>query len=495
MSIRNMIDFNKKNEEHKSSNEKLKILMFFLSVIYFIVFDFMLFNNMFSLKSIWMFLALLVLAIYLFYVGISALIVCYIKNGGKSIFKNERLFLLRQLASKIKTMEFTMATLTIIFVFAILGGTIAMMFNDYIDKRLNAQLPFDIIIFNDNVNYEFKEELNIINENTKINDEFIYNIYEDGTDDINMYLRNEFKYFKNVESEHDLSEYFGYDTYMKISDYNKLRKMLGYKEVDLSNNGYIIQAKENIIPYVEEHLKGTPINKNGSKLLCEGLYTESFAQSGQNGADYIIVIPDKVAETMNLFYSLLAVDIEGESPDGLQEKLSNVKTYYDERGIFHSNIIWGCGTDQIITCIDVVLVQTNLLNEVKFILTAISFPFIYIGLVFLCVALTILSVQQISDSEKYKYRYSVLSKLGLNEREINRIILKQLLIYYLVPLITAVGISSTISLYISEKFIYYTLVKTSVFLYYGISIFILLIVYIIYFVVTYIEFKRGIHKL
>lgn len=495
LTIRNMINFDKKNQNFNSKNKKLKIVFFFLSVIYFLVFDVMLFNDMFSFNSIWVFIAILILAIYLFYIGISALVMTYIKNGRKGILKNEQLFLLRQFASKVKTMQFTMATLTIIFVFAILGGTVAMMFNDYMDKRLNAQLPFDIIIFNDNVNYDFKEELNIINENTKINDKFIYNIYEDGTDDINMYLRNEFKYFKNVESEHDLSEYFDYDTYMKISDYNRLRKMLGYKEVTLSNNGYIIQAKENIIPYVEEHLKDKPINKNGSKLSCEGLYTEPFAQRGQNGADYIIVIPDKIAETMKLFYSLLAVDIEGESPDGLQEKLSNVKTYYDERGIFHSSIIWGYGTEQIITCIDVVLVQTNLLNDVKFVLTAISFPFIYIGLVFVCVALTILSVQQISDSSKYNYRYSVLSKLGLNEREINRIILKQLLIYYLVPLITAVGISSTISLYISEKFIYYTLVKTSVFLYYGISIFILLIVYIIYFVVTYIEFKRGIHKL
>lgn len=170
-------------------------------------------------------------------------VVSYIKKEGKGIFNKEKLLLLRQFASKIKTMEFTMATLTILFIFSIIGCSIAMMLGDYLNKSLDAKLPFDIIAFSDSINDDFEEYIDVIEKNTKIKDKFIYNIYEDGTDNINMYLRNEFKY---ENSESNSSEYFDYDTYMKVSDYNKLRKMLGYSEVTLFHKGFFIQGKKNI---------------------------------------------------------------------------------------------------------------------------------------------------------------------------------------------------------------------------------------------------------
>lgn len=493
MTIRNMMDFDKENEKFTNKSEKLKVIMFLLSIVYFVVFDVMLLTNKFDVSFIWIFLGLLIVAIYIFYIGISAFVVAYIKKGGKGIFKNERLFLLRQFSSKLKTMQFTMSTLTILFVFSILGCTLAMMFNDFLDRRLDYQLPFDIIVFSDKVDDSFNDYLNIIEEDTEVNEKFIYNIYEDGSKDINMYLRGREDYLQEPNLEDDNSEYFDYDTFIKASDYNKLRNILGYEEVSLSDNGFIIHAKNNIMPYLQEYLVDKILDINGFNLNCEGSYMEGFAQSGQNGADYIVVIPDKVAHTMKPYYSLLVVDINGESPDGLQEKLGNVKKYYND-GQFKADITWGFGTDQILTYADTVLVQTNVTNEMKFIITAVSFPLIYISLVFLCVALTILSVQQISDSSKYKYRYSVLSKLGLKEREIDKIILKQLLVYYLAPLIIAVAISSVMALYISDKFIYYTGISASVFLYCGISISVLLVVYIIYFIATYVEFKRNIHN-
>ena len=46
-------------------------------------------------------------------------------------------------------------------------------------------------------------------------------------------------------------------------------------------------------------------------------------------------------------------------------------------------------------------------------LSALIFPCFYIGLVFLCVALTVLSVHQLSDSAKYRFRYLVLGPRSL----------------------------------------------------------------------------------
>ncbi len=494
MTINEMMSFEKENEVIENKHKKLKIFMFFVSIAYIIAFDIIILTGNFSIKSIWVYLGLLIVVIFLFYSSISSFVINYIDNGKKYSFKGSNLFLFRQFASKIKTMQFTMSILTILFTFAILGSSVSMMFNDFLDKRLDYQLPFDTIVFSDEPNDNFQEYIDLINQDNKIDDKLVYNIYQNNTDDINKYLRKQFNYPKHDKGKITESEYFDYDTYMKLSDYNKLRHMLGYKEVSLYKNQFIIHCKDTIYKNLQNYFKNKNLNIDGKTLSYSGYYTEAFAQRMHNGADYIVVVPDNYIKTMKSFYSCLAVDIHGEAKDNLQEKLNNIKSYYNEDGDYLGKITLGFGTDQIITCTDIVLVKTNMLKEMKFILTSVTFPFIYIALVFVCVGLTVLAVQQISDSIKHKYRYDVLKKLGLKEYEIDKIIFKQLLIYYLLPFIVAVIISLVLSLYLSNKFIYYTGVNTATPWYFLISILLLFIIYTIYFIITYVEFKRNIRQ-
>ena len=152
------------------------------------------------------------------------------------------------------------------------------------------------------------------------------------------------------------------------------------------------------------------------------------------------------------------------------------------------------GSDQIISYAGDILVKTEVMDEMRFMISSITFPLFYMGLVFLCVALTILSVQQLSDSAKYKHRYGILGKLGLEEAQINRTVLKQLLGYYMCPVLVSVVLSAASALYISDRFIFYTGVKTPVIYYYGMSLLILFGVYALYFTVTYIGFKRNLKE-
>ena len=62
-------------------------------------------------------------------------------------------------------------------------------------------------------------------------------------------------------------------------------------------------------------------------------------------------------------------------------------------------------------------VKSREVLELKFLMSTLSFPLFYIGLVFLCVAFTVLSVQQLSDSNKYKFRYQILNKLGMGKKK------------------------------------------------------------------------------
>lgn len=70
-------------------------------------------------------------------------------------------------------------------------------------------------------------------------------------------------------------------------------------------------------------------------------------------------------------------------------------------------------------------------------------------------------------------------------------ILKQLLVYYICPFLVSVLISFGIVWYISKNFIYYSGVHAAAGSYFGRSVLFLGIIYIIYFCITYEEFKRN----
>ena len=90
---------------------------------------------------------------------------------------------------------------------------------------------------------------------------------------------------------------------------------------------------------------------------------------------------------------------------------------------------------------------------------------VYMSFIFVAIVGTILAIQSLSDSAKYKYRYKVLSRLGIKNEDIHKTIKKQLLIS-----------------------------STSYLLYFGTSFLIFLIIYTIYFIATYFGFKRNIDK-
>ena len=59
---------------------------------------------------------------------------------------------------------------------------------------------------------------------------------------------------------------------------------------------------------------------------------------------------------------------------------------------------------------------------------------LYIGAVLFMVSLTILGLKKIMDSIEHKERFKVLSKLGVEDSEIDKIILKRIAIYFGVTL-------------------------------------------------------------
>lgn len=510
MNIHDLMEAQKKNEEIVEKHEEVKRWLFPVSILFLILFGVLLLDGgVLSNGSILLFLVGLVLVIYLFYTGLSAWIICYVRRKGSAVYKGQNLFLLRQFASKLKTMRFTMGTLTSLFTIAFLGCTAAMMFNDYQKQVLNNKFPFDVQIYNGDSSHDFEEELALLHQETDVKDSYPYRIYTDGTNQVNTWLYTHLKYFgtiyknedgtpneKKIRTENDQS-YCTSDTFMSLTDYNYLRSMLGYQFVDLGENEYLIHMKKRVHNELGDFSKHLTIGKkiNGGKALSfAGYKTEPFSQDGHNGGDYVIVVPDHVIEKMTPFYSELAVDLNEKASKDLSQKLDDLRedlSFGDQEQKENS---WCFGSDTVVTYAAVNLVRDNAIPEVRYMLSAIIFPAFYVGLVFVCVALTVLSVQQLSDSTKYRFRYDVLRKLGLDRKEISRTVRKQLFAYYLCPVLFAAGISGIIGIYMSRKFIFFTGVSTSVFQYFGIAFILFFAIYAVYFIATYVGFRRNIDE-
>lgn len=511
MNIHDLMNAKRQNEEIKESHEGIKRLLFPISSA-IIVAIWTAFPGLSSVGAVCTFLIALVLIIYLFYVGLSAWIMCYIRKKKKGIYKGQNLFLLRQFSSKVRTMQFTMGTLTALFTIALMGSSVAMMFSDYENKILDTKWPFDVQIYSPDMEDDFRDELEILNKNTEIKDSYIYHVYTNQTNQANVWMYTNLQTFGNMYREKDgrpnmkkiekalktEGVYCIYDTYMGLSDYNYLRKMLGYKEIALTERQYAIQIKGRLSAEVEEMPKGLKITdaKGDKELACGGIYVEPFSQDGHNGGDYILIVPDHVIRTMQSYYSEMAVDLKGKSPAGLMKKLDGLVPEEEQDFAGHADLPLNgnscTGSDNIVSYSETNLVRDNAIPEVKYMLASLIVPAFYMGLVFLCAALTVLSVQQLSDSAKYKFRYDVLAKIGLERSEIHQLITRELAAYYLCPALFAVLISGSIIVRVSKIFIIGTGVHTSVLQYFGISVVLFFGIYMIYFMATYVGFKRNI---
>ena len=266
--------------------------------------------------------ALLIASVYLLYVGLSAFLVSYIQKGHAGVWKEANVFVLRQISSKIKTMQFTLGTLTLLFMVALLGASHALMLNEYQNTQSNEKWPFDIAIYHEEPNYDFSKEIKLLQDKTKLASKHVYQIYENNSDDFSEYMKHYYTDILNNSVAGD-GAYFKHDTYMKLSDYNRLREMLGHKKAALERDQYLIQIKGRLFD-AASRFSDQPLKINGTKFECGGIRTEAFEQNGHNGADYLLVVPDQAVDSMKPYYSLLMAQVKGSVPKNLKLDLEEI---------------------------------------------------------------------------------------------------------------------------------------------------------------------------
>lgn len=503
LSIAELMKVEKENESITENHEGAKQLLFFISIAYMIFAYFMIYKSS-STLMIFLLITGFVISIYMMFSGISAFIIKRVKNRGSWIYKHNRLFVLRQFSAKAKSMRFVMGTLTVLMVFSILSTNISMMFSKCQTTVGNYTMPFDVLIYGSVPDDDFSKEISTLENTCGINDKLLYNIYTDGNNTMNSFYR---AHVPILESEtEDYKQFYSSDTYIRLSDYNKLRKMLGYDEISLNENEYAVQTKKRLLKYIQSDLQDIKCDS----LVLNNIYTDAFSQNGLNGADYLIVVNDNLTESMKPFFSLMAIDTTNKVDKETYEKVKNIYKIknnlaivdeFDDSDVAENGTqalseskIPAVGSDQLLVFNDDLFIRDVDIPEMKFIMASIIFPLAYIGLIFIFVAMTVLSVQQFSDSSKSKFRYVILSKIGYTQKEIRKTVLHQFVLYYILPAISAIAMSIVACIYIGNAFVKYTGIDGNGLYYFLISFAIFMSVYLLYFITTYVGFIKNINN-
>ena len=121
--------------------------------------------------------------------------------------------------------------------------------------------------------------------------------------------------------------------------------------------------------------------------------------------------------------------------------------------------------------------------------------FYYSAVVLMVICLTILSLQQLLDAAHYKYRFGVLRKLGVDRLEIEHLILKQLAVWFGLPITIAAFVSIIVAAY------FFNTISAQISAYIGLGVLltqvgavvcILVLLLICYFVSTWILFQKAV---
>ena len=492
----------KKNENNIIRNSKGNIIIFILSILLLVgalIITHKEFSNASNMggRNILIAIIMLIVGIYLFYISLSSFIVKRYLNNKSRKYKKDNMFLYRNLTSKINTMSVSIGTIALMFTIIIIGGNVALLMNNMLSNEIEMGYPFEIMV--SSADGDFSKYKEYIEANAEVKDLYEYRIY-------NIKKTGISKAFDGTKFEGAGVEET--DTVISLTDYNKLREILGYEKVSMQDDEIIINCLKTVKAPLDNYIKeNNNIKVVGNDVTIKEIRGDNLAQVGFNGYYYLIIVPDSLIPKVEQEDSNLRNEV-GDSyyldfPYNLvatTEEMTDEK-FYDELCNFilteEKQITGDLNGEEKEYTMEISLgnVQTKgeRMSQAKSFYAIISFLAFYIALVFVMATATLLAIQQLSDSEKYKYRYELLKKLGMDESQMNRTIFKQLFFYFVTPIILPIIISIPATLSVASIFtiaVTWEEILRNMLIVFGM----LILVYGIYFIATDVQFNRNINE-
>ncbi len=420
----------KKNETVKMKNPVLSILVFLgasiaLGYAYWKVTAG--FNTLNTADKIFPPIIIGCVSTFLIFWSASGLILKIFQNMKNVYYKDLNSFTLRQFSSKINTTVFSMTIICLMLFVTICVLSASLTVKNSLDKNTDELAPADIQlekIITDENNLNIIEYIN--SQNVNIDDylrEYVtVDIYH--LDNITLASTLGSK-LEIAKKNFPLIQSNTKEDIMKISDYNRLSTILKEDKYTLNDDEYIIIADFDGIINIRNMALSNNENINIQGTNLKPKYTSvknGFIElSSQHLNGGVIIVPDSVLDNATPSSNILTGNYNVSSKKDkriLEEKLINALPNKDK--ILTGN-----------TRIDIQDASLGLGSLITFI-------GLYLGIIFLISSAAILALKELSESSDNRLRFKMIRALGADEKVINRALFKQILIFFMCPLVLAI---------------------------------------------------------
>ena len=411
---------------------------------------------------------------------VSSFIVAWKEVAPEHRYKDENLFFFGQIISKLSTTSKSMSLTCVTLVLAIFLFIAAPVLVGWASGYLDARSMYDVQIYS---RYnDVYEEANLPQDDyDTVTDYLTDHSIETAYDcTFSLYLPNRADFHNRVKYDFPVVA-------IALSDYNTIREMLGYEPIFLADDEFTTQwqaiaTTDERDSFLRDH---TQVQTDAGTLTLaeQSYYEDAIGQTAYNSyTNVLFVFPDSVcAQLLPVMRNRYITTTDAISYDNARELEQVFTEQYPEladTGVAYS--------------IRLSTLQINSTRAGNFVLQA---AMLYGAVVLMVICLTVLSLQQLLDAGQYRYRFSVLRKLGVEERNIRKLVLKQLGVWFGLPIVVAIGVSTVVIVYflqtISAEISAYIGIGTLL-LQIGTTVSILLLLLVGYFVSTWILFHRSI---
>lgn len=462
----------KKNEKLKVKNIWVSVIVFLISVAMIGAAYYLVIKNgiaIISPSAIGIPVLLGSVGTILFFFSLSGFLLKVMQSNKKSYLKDLNMFILRQINSKINTTFISMSFICLMLFVAICTFSSGLGISRGLNKDVADLTQFDATLWNLNGD-------NLIDSLGKSSIDSFAD-YAQYTNYDSKVPYSKFLTSDGIEKGSSYYPVFTDSDIMAISltDFNNILRLLGKDQVSLKENEYLAFTDiGDMQKIIQESINDkTKININGKELIpadIKVLNITSYDSTMKSNICTFVVNDDLVNElpTVNTYLNVNYKDDKSLSEIGMQDiiKSNNDKNGYQ---VYYINK-------------ETVEATTAGLGAM------VSYLAIYMGIIFLITSAAVLALQQLCESADNTYRYELLKKVGVDEKIINKSLLTQIGIYFMMPLSIAL-VHSIVGLKFAQGVV--SIVGDgSMMKYILITLLVLVIVYGGYFMATYNGAKK-----
>lgn len=448
--LMDMLNAAKKNEDIKLKNPIISIFIFLLSVVALISAYSMILKVGLDPDNILFILSILlgIIGTVLCFFSLSSFLIHIVQKNKKIYLKNLNIFVLRQINNKITTNFLSMTTICLMLFLTITLLFTMFSFKSSIDTMLKGNTSFDASARLDlDINAQKQKVKNIKESLDKTNFKFeTYEKYAFFTEyKLKVSLSDLLSKYSDEKEQTELKTSYkdGPISGVKISEYNSTRQLLGEKPIDLKDNEILVvsnyEDSDNAFNKFMKNENSVVIENKTYNIKNETPIKENIISSEYSFEFLYFIIPDNFQGDLKLQASCFNTMFDDNNSEKSKEKFSKLFVELEEYRNDDENFM---------------LIYGNTLEELHSMAygssAIIVFLGIYLGIVFLISSAAVLALQQLSEASDSLERYNSLKKIGVSEKMINKAILIQNLIYFMVPLALAI-IHSIVGITVANK--------------------------------------------